>query len=270
MKPLVSIIIPAYMQENYIKDTIDSVLVQTFKDFELIIINDGSTDKTGEKILEYKDPRIIYIYQKNSGRPACSRNKGIVLAKGEYIAFLDGDDIWLPDKLKKQIKYIDGENKYMMVFTNSFKFNENGSFGLYIKRNINEIFTFKDLFMRSCILPSTVMITRKCLDEVGGFNEDPILKAIEDYDLWLRIGFKYPIYYIKEPLVKYRVSEDSLGGKELDRIMREKKYSKSISKKLAVPKLLILLKNIKMDLMIIRALIRSFYVLKIKNIIRFR
>jgi glycosyltransferase involved in cell wall biosynthesis len=269
MKPLVSIIIPAFMLEKYIKETIDSVLWQTFQDFEIIVVDDGSTDGTGEKVLEYKDPRIKYHYQKNSGRPACPRNKGISLSKGDYLAFVDGDDIWLPQKLERQIECFKRNNDLGFVFTNAIMFNAEGEIGIFNKRRIESGYIFKDLFMRAFIINSSVMASRRCLEDVGGFDEEPSVRAIEDYDLWLRISYKYPISFIKEPLTKYRVRNGGVGGAELDRVIREKKYTDIISKKLLIPKHLKYKKHFKMNLKILWSFVKNFSCKAINSVLVF-
>jgi len=228
--PRVSVIIPTYNLANYISETIDSVLAQDYKDYEIIVVDDGSTDNIKETLMKY-DGKIKYIYQKNQGC-AVARNKGIIEAKGEYIALLDADDIWLPDKLRLQVDLIDENRNVAMVFTDFESFSSNeiiryscsrsrrswekDSFkykvsqlkfndGTILKGNLYEELIF------SC-LPhiSTVLITKKSLLEIGCFDEN--VDSISDYDLWIRISKNYPLLYFNKVTTRYRVREDSMSG----------------------------------------------------------
>ena len=121
--PKISVIMPAYNAEKYIAEAIDSILGQTFGDFEFIILNDCSTDRTEEIILSYDDPRIVYLKNEQNMGVAATLNKGLAIAKGEYIAFLDADDYWAPEKLKKQIAFMQ-ENGYSFSYTNYIEISE--------------------------------------------------------------------------------------------------------------------------------------------------
>ena len=162
MKPLVSVIIPTYNRENYLADAIDSVLTQTFQSFELIIIDDGSTDATPEIVGNY-GPKIRYHYQDNQGISA-SRNKGIELAKCQYIAFLDSDDLWVHDKLAQQVHNIQKENKPDIVF---------GYASEFISPEISQDEKLK-LHCSSDPQPwytsQTMLINRDVFDRVGVFD----------------------------------------------------------------------------------------------------
>lgn len=210
----ISVIVPTYNRADLISETIESILNQTYKNFELIIVDDGSTDNTEEVIRKFKDSRIKYIKTDNWGGPARPRNTGIKKAKGEYIAFCDDDDIWLPEKLEKQIRVFQISNETAMLYTR-FKtiegdvisnriFPENGK---YKSGNI-----FKSLYLRSFIACSSVVVKRSVLDQVGLFNTDPNLIAIEDTDLWLRIALKYIIKCTDDlPLLIYRIQSQRIS-----------------------------------------------------------
>lgn len=200
--PNVSIIIPMYNAEKYIKEAIDSVLKQTYKDFEIIVIDDGSTDNTKSKLLDYGS-QIKYIYQENAG-PAVARNRGIKEAKGEYIAFLDADDIWMPEKLERQIRKLKNNSEFGVIHTDRLRLEPDGS----VKPNekiVPEGFIFEELLRNNFIICSSVLVKKECFNEVGLFDEDRKNRA-EDYDMWLRISRKYAISFIAEPLIKYRVN----------------------------------------------------------------
>jgi len=210
----ISVIVPTYNRADLISETIESILNQTYKNFELIIVDDGSTDNTEEVIRKFKDSRIKYIKTDNWGGPARPRNTGIKKAKGEYIAFCDDDDIWLPKKLEKQIRVFQISNETAMLYTR-FKtiegdvisnriFPENGK---YKSGNI-----FKSLYLRNFIACSSVMVKRSVLDQVGFFNTDPNLIAVEDADLWLRIALKHIIKCTDDlPLLLYRIQSQRIS-----------------------------------------------------------
>lgn len=197
----ISVIIPAYNSADYISRCIDSVLNQTFQDFEILIIDDGSTDNTREIIESYTDKRIICLKQENAG-PAAARNKGLEQAKGEYIAFLDADDMWTPDKLETQIKCFSENNKLCLVFSALQLINENREvFHIKKHKKYSNDELLKQLltdYPENIPLPSTVMLKKSYLDETGFFN--PKLYTGEDFDLWLRLILKGEFCYIDEPL----------------------------------------------------------------------
>ena len=232
-KSFVSVIVPTYNRANLISETIESILNQTYKNFELIIVDDGSTDNTEEVIRKFKDSRIKYIKTDNWGGPARPRNTGIKKAKGEYIAFCDDDDIWLPKKLEKQIRVFQISNETAMLYTR-FKtiegdvisnkiFPENGK---YKSGNI-----FKSIYLRNLIACSGVIVKRSVLDQVGLFNTDPNLIAVEDADLWLRIALKHIIKCTDDlPLLLYRIQSQSISQGFIQRTKRSiilrKRYKK--------------------------------------------
>jgi glycosyltransferase involved in cell wall biosynthesis len=202
----VSIIIPAYNGEKFLPRSIGSVLAQTFADWELIIVDDGSTDGTKKVIEDFvkKDPRISYYYEKNSGGPARPKNFAMQYAKGEYIAYLDQDDEWMPEKLKKQIRIFEkDENKKIgLVTCDVLLAKENGVvFGKYNNPDIKSL--FPDLLTRSFIYSnSSVIVQRDVVEKVG--ERDERLKQTEDWDMWIRIAWAgYDFGFVREPLLKY-------------------------------------------------------------------
>lgn len=210
---LVSIILPTFngASRGFLEESIGSVLNQTYKNYELIIVDDGSNDDTRifcEKYL--KRPGIKYIYQENKGL-AGARNTGIKMSKGEYICFIDDDDIWLKNKLKKQISFIKKHKdiKIGMVFTSIEFIEEDGRH----RRNQSHIANgdiYKKLFYENIIdAPSSVMIKKEVFNEVGLFKEE--MKSCEDYEIWFRIAKKYHIYSLNEVLVKYRLHKKNMS-----------------------------------------------------------
>ena len=205
---------PTYNHGRFIGDAINSVLNQTYKNFELITIDNYSKDDTEKIATSYKDDRIKYLKFRNNGIIAASRNYVIRHSRGESIAFLHSDDIWLPEKLEKQIRVFQISNETAMLYTR-FKtiegdvisnriFPENGK---YKSGNI-----FKSLYLRSFIACSSVVVKRNVLDQVGLFDTDPNLIAIEDTDLWLRIALKYIIKCTDDlPLLIYRIQSQRIS-----------------------------------------------------------
>lgn len=196
---LISIIIPTYNSSQYIKEAIDSALSQSYKNIEIIIVDDGSTDNTEDVIKSYNGiEKIIYIKKRNGG-PASARNLGITQAKGNYIAFLDADDIWDKCKLEKQMDIARKKN-LDLVHTNRFYLDQKDK----ISDSINLKTTTTHLIKENFITNSSVMIKTDVLKN-NLFNESPKLFAVEDYDLWLRLSFqKYSFGYIPEKLTGYR------------------------------------------------------------------
>lgn len=201
--PLVSVIIPTYNGSRFIKETVQSVIDQTYPNIEIIIVDDGSTDITPDILKSIKDTRITYIRQENTG-VAKARNHGIDISKGDYIAFLDHDDVWLPHKLERQLLLFKKNPKVAMVYADTFIMDENNSIINTYSHKIKFYrgMIFKELFSSCFITILTVVIKKSVFLEVGPFLP---FKICEDYDLLLKCAAKYPIDYIDEPLAKYRV-----------------------------------------------------------------
>ena len=221
---LVSVVIPTFNRRDYITTALDSVLAQTYKDYEIVIIDDGSSDDTKEVLKPYQDD-IRYFYQENRGISG-ARNRGIRESRGDYIALLDSDDYWLPEKLKCQTDRIKEEPECGMVATRCSSIAPDGTFR---KKNRpgKSGWILNDIFKANFIRTSSALITRKCFDTVGLFDES--LPEGEEYDLWLRIAKQYPIVFINEPLTVYTdnphgVSTDSLAGRLIRLKVLEKEY----------------------------------------------
>jgi glycosyltransferase involved in cell wall biosynthesis len=202
-KPKISVIIPTYNAMSYLPEAVDSVLRQTFRDFELIIIDDGSNDHTVEWVSSLTDLRIKLITQENQGS-AAARNRGIAIAKGKYIALLDADDLWEANKLAKQVDFLDAHSSIGLVDTSVVLVNENCKSTGKVVTSKAEGDVWKNLvqFQPVCSCDSTPLIRRECFDKVGLFDRD--LMFLEDLDWWIRLASRYQFGAIKEPLVKYR------------------------------------------------------------------
>lgn len=204
----ISIVIPAYNSEPCLRETLESALAQTYPAYEIIVVDDGSKDRTEEIARSYGD-RIRYIKQQNTGI-AGARNRAIQEATGDWIAFLDHDDLILPDKLEKQVALIEANPNLVVVYS-TFKY-------LYTDGSTNEVpvFPAKELWpairYRTPILPSTSIIRRSAIQEIGGFSTDPRLRMIDDWDMWFRMVRRYSsnaFQEIPESLTLYRWWENN-------------------------------------------------------------
>ena len=209
MEELVSIIMPAYNAEEYIQESIDSVLAQTHNNWELLIVDDCSSDRTRTIIKsEYFDKRIHYFcLEKNSGA-AKARQKAIDLAKGKYIAFLDSDDLWDEKKLELQINFME-KNGYSFSATDYIRFDEDEEKEIvsYRKTKMN----YKDL-LKHCPGNSTIILNKENIGKI----EIPDIKKRNDYVLWLNLIKKSDsIFFLNIPLTKYRVRTDSISSNKL-------------------------------------------------------
>lgn len=202
-KPKISVIIPTHNAMSYLPAAVDSVLRQTFKDFELIIVDDGSNDNTVEWVLSLTDPRVKLITQENQGS-AAARNRGIAIAQGAYIALFDADDIWELTKLEKQVDFLDTHPSIGLVDTSVVLIDEDSKPTGKVVTSKAEGDVWKHLvqFQPVCSCDSTPLIRRECFDTVGLFDRD--LMFLEDLDWWIRLASSYQFGAIKEPLVKYR------------------------------------------------------------------
>lgn len=200
----VSIIIPVYNGERYVSEAIDSVLNQTYKDFEIIVIDDGSKDDTLNILMRYVE-KIKWKTQENKGQ-ASAINKGIKMAKGKYIAYLDADDVCLPERFENQVKYLDEHPDVGLVYADFYQTDENGKIRRTVKSRPPDNFV---LLQEDYIGRSTCMHKRECLDEVGLFDES--ITGDDDWDMWIRISEKFRMGYIDKPLVKYRVHKENIS-----------------------------------------------------------
>ena len=207
--PKVSVVIPAYNAMNYLPKTLNSVLQQTFSDFEVLIIDDGSTDHLQAWVAQnITDPRVRLITQANQGLSG-ARNTGIANAQGEYVAFLDADDLWEPTKLEKQVDYLDNNSTVGLVYNWIALIDAEGNpTGRIMGGNI-EGDVLEEILQRNIIDCPSVLVRRKCFETVGMF--DITLRSVEDWDMWIRIAGHYPLAVIKEPLVYYRQHSSNMS-----------------------------------------------------------
>lgn len=206
--PLVSVVMPVYNGENYVKEAIDSVLNQTYKNIEIIVVNDGSKDNTDEICKSYGNK--IRYYKKENGGVATALNFGISKMNGEYFSWLSHDDLYKENKIEKEIEVLSNlENKETIIFSNFELMNEFGK--TFSKTNYSSFYTSEELchsifpVIRGCINGDTILINKKCFEKVGLFRED--LHCTQDYDLWFKLFAEYPSYLVLEHLVRYRIHD---------------------------------------------------------------
>ncbi|MDQ7032067.1 MAG: glycosyltransferase family A protein [Desulfonauticus sp.] len=197
---LVSVIIPTYNRAKFLGQAIESVLKQTYTCLELIVVDDGSTDRTWQIVKHFSDKRIKYFYQENKG-VAWARNWGVKVSRGEFIAFLDSDDFWLPQKLEKQLRFLQ-ETDFLLVQCLE-KWFRRGKFVNQKRKHLMPAGWFWEKALEMCLIgPSCVLLKRQVLDKVGVFDET--FPACEDYELWLRVLLDYPVGLVPEALVVKR------------------------------------------------------------------
>ncbi len=197
--PLISVIIPTFNRYELTKEAVASVLNQSYKSFEIILVDDGSNDNT-EKLS--KIPGIKYIKQKHTGFPGQARNMGVKASSGEYLAFLDSDDIYKEEKLLKQISFFKENSEILICHTREIWQRGDKIVSQVKQKHRREGDIFKDALVKCIIGPSTVMLEKRLFADIGMFNPD--LEIAEDYELWLRICNKHKIGYIDEPLIVKR------------------------------------------------------------------
>lgn len=217
--PLVSIILPVYNCAAYVADAINSILRQTWMDFELIIIDDGSTDHSSAIISKFEDPRIIKIRQTNHGL-AATLNKGIEIASGKYIARQDADDISHPTRLAKQVDFLERHTQVGLLGTWAEIWSGNQPTQRALRHPTkNEILKFKLLF-DNYFVHSSVMFPKAVIQEVGPYSCDPARQPPEDYELWCRIANRFNVANLDEELVVYREVPTSISRNKAEIINR--------------------------------------------------
>ena len=209
--PKVSVVIPTHNRASFLRAAIQSVLNQTFQDFEIIVVDDASEDETPEVIRSFTEPRIQYVRHETNKGQGVTRNNGLSRASGEYVAFLDDDDEWLPQKLEQQVRLLDSSPAKVGLIYSGF-YRADVSTTRVVNRFIPEKrgYVFAAMCQQNWIgTCSTVLIRRACLEKIGLFDEG--LAASADYDMWLRISKEFEVEYITEPLVFYSLHENRIS-----------------------------------------------------------
>lgn len=224
MRDKVTVIIPAYNRSEYLLEAIQSVIAQGYEFKEIIVVDDGSTDDTKEKLeLLIASGKIRYHHQENSGRSA-ARNKGISLARGDYIAFLDSDDLLEPGTLERQVGYLMKNPHMGLVHGGYVKFDDRNNNLGYRNPSWFSGWIYPEILLKwnALLATPTVMIPRRVLGEVGGFNEDLFIG--EDLDLWRRIARRYPFGFVHGSLARIRVHSGNTSANAIDTTREFERY----------------------------------------------
>jgi len=215
--PRVSVVVASRNYGQYIREALDSVRNQTFRDFELIVIDDGSTDDTESIVRPYlSDPRFRYIRCDRLGQSR-AKNLGYGLTSGEFVAYLDADDVWLPEKLDRQVRLIDANPKVGLVYSRRRMIAPDGRMIVTPPIKLHRGQLLDRLLVQNSICFSTILIRRSVLEHVGAF--DTSLELGIDYELWLRVGMHYEFDYVDDVLVKYRTGHGNLSTRLSDRMV---------------------------------------------------
>ncbi len=214
--PRISIVIPSYNHEKYISETLQSVFAQTYQDYEIIIADDASTDKTVDVIKNFNHPKVkLFSFNRNQG--ACfTTNYCIQQARGEFIAILNSDDAWFEDKLEKQVAFLDLHPEIGAVFAYPQYINENSEYlpdgtpitsRVFLQPNRTRFEWLRHFFFfGNCLCHPTVLIRKKCYEHIGLY--DPRLYQTPDFDMWIRLCMKYEIHILQEKLIKFRIRDN--------------------------------------------------------------
>lgn len=209
----ISVIIPTYNRAAYIADAIRSVQAQTYSDVEIIVADDGSTDQTAEVVAGFGE-RVKYFSLPHRGQPAATRNGGLHVAKGEFVAFLDSDDLYLPHKLALQLAAFERYPEVGVVYSNGHLFRDDPRQPTgYILDGLPTPSgdVFPDLLRGNFLSTPIVLVRRACIEAVGVFDERPDFFAVEDYDLWLRIAAQFPMVYIPGDVAAVRRHQQNIS-----------------------------------------------------------
>lgn len=224
--PLVSVVVPAYNAERFIRETIKSVLAQTYNSAEIIVVDDGSTDRTGIAVKEFsqKNSCVKYIYQKNQGQSS-ARNTGIKNAKGKYIAFLDADDLFLPSKLEEQVSYLERHPDCGVCYCAIYHFYDDKPKELLQIKDLPHPsgYIFKEILWKNFINPLAVVLRKEVLDKYGGFKED--WRRCDEQYLWAKLAYdKVKFCYLDKVLGYYRVHRQSLSAQNVYLVETAEKF----------------------------------------------
>ena len=200
----VSVIIPTWNRAHTLERAIASVLGQTYPVLEILVCDDGSTDSSRKIVSSFSDERVVWLEGNHTGLPAKPRNRGLEVAKGEWVAFLDSDDQWKPQKTERQLAAL-ADMSAFAVCSNAFRLLPAAIAepALFFDEKMTGLVNLTDLLQANALICSSVMFHRSLLSTIEGFPERPELKAVEDYAFWLRITCLRPILYLTDPLVIY-------------------------------------------------------------------
>lgn len=216
--PLVSVVVPTYNRTAFLRDAVRSVLAQTYADWELIVVDDGSTDSTRDDLAAIQDARVRVIERAHCGRPAVLRNVALGVARGSYVAFLDSDDMWLPEKLGRQVTLLRASHGCRWSYTWFSRIDAAGAPtsmpGAGRCRPVAGWIVRDLLAGRACVALPTVMVESAFFTEVGRFDES--LRFMEDYEAWLRLALAAPVAYVPDSLARVRSHPGNTGRGRLE------------------------------------------------------
>ena len=230
--PNVSVVVTTYNRVALLTETIDSILAQTYTKFEVIIIDNMSVDGTEEYIAGLEDPRISYVRNENHGVIAVNRNMGIQMSKGKYVALCDDDDLWMADKLQLQVAIMEENPKIALCYTNAESFEGDHVIQNKMVQHVVESDFFVHLLRSNFIPNSSVVIRRSVFDKLGLLSVDTSL--FEDYEMWLRIAKKYPLYGIDKALIRYRLHSSNMAGSRSVSTLRAIRTIRGLNRKLDI------------------------------------
>jgi len=227
-EPKVSVIIPAYNRADSLSAAIESVLCQTYRNLEVVIVDDGSTDNTAEVVAGIKDPRVRYLRSNTRGGASAARNFGMERQREDYIAFQDSDDVWFPEKLEKQMRLFAQDPEVDVVYCALWRteFGVRECIPLKDGRHMGGD-VFDEMLKGNLVSTATAVVKRKCFDAMGMF--DTSLTSLEDWDLFIRMAASFNFGFINEPLVESMVRQDSITA---DRVNWYNGYAAVIEKNL--------------------------------------
>jgi glycosyltransferase involved in cell wall biosynthesis len=217
--PTVSICIPTYNRKDYLKETLDSIFAQTYKDYEVVIVDDGSADGTAEMI-KNAGYAVRYYWQKNAGE-AAARNRLVELAEGKFITFIDSDDLLMPDAVERMMNAVETEDEEVIVYGSYLRIDENGKIYGRSKQNLCSGQITKQLFQDILVHSCGSMFPKRAIEEAGGFDES--LRVCSPYVLFLRLSLKYRFIALVEPMFKRRRHRDNLSAISKDNRLTELK-----------------------------------------------
>lgn len=203
--PLVSIITPVFNGESYLANAIESALSQSYSNFELLIINDGSTDNSHHIVKTYLNDKRVHYFDKTNGGVASARNHALRHAQGEYIGFLDQDDRWLPHKLALQVDYLERHREVALHYAKQQVVDARGVASNFDWPTGASGYCLPEIFLRNKITILTTLVRKSVIEQVGFFNE--ALSGTDDYDMWLRVLLKHPIHFDPQIVAEYRLHD---------------------------------------------------------------
>lgn len=231
--PKVSVIVTTYNRVDLLREAMNSILGQSFRDLELIVVDNYSWDGTTDYLSSISDKRLRHTRNANNGVIAVNRNLGISLARGEYAAFCDDDDSWQPDKLRLQVELMNSRSELALCYTNAETICGDKTLSRrLIRRRVlrNHFFAL----LRGNFIPnSSVLVRRRVFEDIGVLNTDGSLR--EDYEMWLRVAWRFQITGIDQPLIRYRVHPNNVAGNRAAETLRSIRTLRSVGNLLSLP-----------------------------------